>query len=338
MELEENEYKRGKNRKKTAKEEKEWDLEIVPFEDLEWEKVTNIIDPENMPLTTCKGCPRHSGSCSSLTLVPLSLPRPPLFQPTVSCHAIHLPARYAQLAFSFVRKHAARFDELAHLKRVRQVDRTETSVGANSTISVLLFPVHTAPTDFATLFASSSLATTLAAAEIPLPEVFQVDVPATIARTDAQAEEWGRVWPVQMVHIREGPKALPRSKGWERAKEIWIRREVERVWNAAKEAGERGEVSLWRWGEPTSQCEADPLILNSTPSPVTSPIPSILSSTPPPPSPSPSLAAPTPASPRTISSATPPRTPSTQSPSSTAPTPDLPLSSPANQLLTSSRD
>jgi hypothetical protein len=53
IELEENEYKRGKNRKKTEKEKKEWDLEIVPFEELEWEKVTNIIDPENMPLTTC---------------------------------------------------------------------------------------------------------------------------------------------------------------------------------------------------------------------------------------------------------------------------------------------
>lgn len=53
MEFEESEYKRGKNRKRTEKEKKEWDLEIVPFEDLEWEKVTNIIDPENMPLTTC---------------------------------------------------------------------------------------------------------------------------------------------------------------------------------------------------------------------------------------------------------------------------------------------
>lgn len=78
-------------------------------------------------------------------------------------------------------------------------------------------------------------------------ETSVLDVPATIARTDAQAEEWGKVWPVQMVHIREGPKALPRAKGWERAKEEWVRREGERVWKAAREAGERGEVSYCGW-------------------------------------------------------------------------------------------
>lgn len=33
---------------------KGWDEEIVPFDELEWSKVTAIIDPEHMPLTTCK--------------------------------------------------------------------------------------------------------------------------------------------------------------------------------------------------------------------------------------------------------------------------------------------
>lgn len=67
-------------------------------------------------------------------------------------------------------------------------------------------------------------------------------MPSTIARTEAQGREWGKVWPVQMVHIREGPKALPRAKGWERVKKAWVRREGERVWKAALDAQKRGEV------------------------------------------------------------------------------------------------
>lgn len=32
---------------------KKWDEEIVPFAELEWSKVTTIIDPEDQTLTTC---------------------------------------------------------------------------------------------------------------------------------------------------------------------------------------------------------------------------------------------------------------------------------------------
>lgn len=35
------------------KEKNKWDKEIVPFENLEWNKVTALIDPEDQPLTTC---------------------------------------------------------------------------------------------------------------------------------------------------------------------------------------------------------------------------------------------------------------------------------------------
>ena len=70
-----------------------------------------------------------------------------------------------------------------------------------------------------------------------------MDVPAQPAHTEKQAEEWNHVWPVTLVHIREGPKAAFRKKGWERGKMEWIEKEVGRVWGKAKEAGERGEVS-----------------------------------------------------------------------------------------------
>lgn len=67
------------------------------------------------------------------------------------------------------------------------------------------------------------------------------------------------MWPVQMIHIREGARAMPRGKGWERVKVEWIRKEAERVWRTARDAGEKGEVSL-SFGscadgmEPTTDC------------------------------------------------------------------------------------
>lgn len=36
------------------KPKKKWDEEIVPFAELEWAKVTSIIDPEDQPLVTCE--------------------------------------------------------------------------------------------------------------------------------------------------------------------------------------------------------------------------------------------------------------------------------------------
>lgn len=130
--------------------------------------------------------------------------------------------------------------------------------GPDTPVSVLLFPVATAPDDllqqvseWAQSLSLTSLALTSCAQssveatrsshpELPL-HPYVVSVPSQIARTDQQAREWGRLWPVQMVHIREGPRARPRAQGWERVKQGWVRREGERVWAAAQAAAAQGE-------------------------------------------------------------------------------------------------
>lgn len=68
--------------------------------------------------------------------------------------------------------------------------------------------------------------------------------------TDQQAHEWGKVWPVQVMHIREGAKALRKKKGWEKAKLEWIESQAKKVWERALDAGRRGEVSLM----PQNEC------------------------------------------------------------------------------------
>ncbi|KAK4701674.1 tRNA-specific adenosine deaminase 3, partial [Phenoliferia sp. Uapishka_3] len=184
---------------------KKWDQEIVPFDELEWSKVTSMIDPENQPLIT------------------------------IDCWAADVPARHTQLVFQFARKHAVNFSELNHLKRVRKVNSPGAHFAGETMISVLLFPVSTAPANLTELLANSPIAF------LSLTP-YVVPAPSMIARTAAQALEWGEVWPVTMVHIREGPRALPKSKGWERVKKAWIKREGERVWKAAKDAATRGEA------------------------------------------------------------------------------------------------
>ncbi|GAA5931678.1 hypothetical protein JCM1841_000456 [Sporobolomyces salmonicolor] len=113
------------------------------------------------------------------------------------------------------------------------------SLAADMPVSVLLFPVSSSPSDLHALLTSSPLGSALS--PLPVPEPYIINVPAQPARTDKQAEEWGRVWPVTIVHIREGAKAVRRKKGWERAKLEWIEREMRGVWDKAKEAGRRGE-------------------------------------------------------------------------------------------------
>ncbi|GAA6041353.1 hypothetical protein JCM8097_007680 [Rhodosporidiobolus ruineniae] len=104
---------------------------------------------------------------------------------------------------------------------------------------VLLFPVASAPADMKELLAASPLAAALG--DEPFPKPYIVDVPAQPAHTEEQAQEWAKVWPVQVVHIREGAKATRRKRGWERAKMEWIERQARKVWQKAEEAGKRGE-------------------------------------------------------------------------------------------------
>ncbi|GAA5930466.1 Tad3p [Sporobolomyces koalae] len=223
----------------TEEELHERDNEIIGFDEphFPFRKITEIIDPEDAELST------------------------------FPCWAIDLPARHSGIIFQFVRKHTSRkFNELQHLKRVRPMQNaveeatlvetpcstaTETTesqtaepqrkgtLAADTPVSILLFPVATAPSDLVQLLASSAL--TQALAPEPIPALYTVDVPAQAAHTEKQAEDWNKVWPVTLVHIREGPKATMKKKGWERAKIEWSEKEIERVWTSAKEAGKRGE-------------------------------------------------------------------------------------------------
>ncbi|BGP18724.1 hypothetical protein JCM10213_009203 [Rhodosporidiobolus nylandii] len=224
------------------------DNEVVEFnsEGFPWKKITEIVDPEDAVLST------------------------------IPCYAITVTARYSAIVFQFVRKHANRkFNELGHLKRVKPVDAAalnglakrahsarvaasrssgSDSDGSSSSSSsrapsirtgpeavqqVLLFPVSSAPANLEDLLRASPLAAAVGEDNVPKPYI--VDVPAQAAHTEEQAEEWGRVWPVQVVHIREGAKATRRKRGWERAKMEWIEREARRVWERAEQAGQRGE-------------------------------------------------------------------------------------------------
>ncbi|KAI5481377.1 Set and Cytidine deaminase-like domain containing protein [Pseudohyphozyma bogoriensis] len=193
-----------------------WDEEIIEFEYLNWIKVTNEIDPEKQPLEV------------------------------FDAYVLDIPAALVQHIFSITRSiYKGQNDPLHHLKRVRPLpsltkphsDPTQPPVEVKM-ISVLLFPVHAAPENFMDLLTSSKLAS-------EHPEVdltpYVLPVPKHIARTETQGEEWGKIWPVLLVHIREGPKATKRSKGWERIKAEWVGREAGKCWAAAKEAGRRGE-------------------------------------------------------------------------------------------------
>ncbi|GAA5904845.1 hypothetical protein JCM6882_003221 [Rhodosporidiobolus microsporus] len=111
--------------------------------------------------------------------------------------------------------------------------------GGDTLQRVLLFPVSSAPPNLPELLASSPLAAALG--DEPIPELYTVDVPAQPAHTEEQADEWSKLWPVQVVHIREGAKATRRKRGWERGKVEWITREAKKVWQKAEEAGKRGE-------------------------------------------------------------------------------------------------
>ncbi|GAA6016511.1 hypothetical protein JCM10207_002822 [Rhodosporidiobolus poonsookiae] len=239
------ELKRIKALKKLTPEElDERDTEIVGFDEegFNWKRVTDIIDPEDAVLST------------------------------MPCYAITIAARHSALVFQFVRKHSNRkFNELGHLKRVKPLAvpapipaqaeavaegahvepvpaRTETT-GADAQQHVLLWPVASAPPNLRELLSASPIAAALAASNptaspdalAALLEPFVVDVPAQAAHTEEQATEWGKVWPVTVVHIREGAKATRRKRGWERAKLEWIEREARKVWNRADEAARLGE-------------------------------------------------------------------------------------------------
>ncbi|GAA5976025.1 hypothetical protein JCM5350_000289 [Sporobolomyces pararoseus] len=235
-------------RKLTEAQLKERDMEVVGFDEpnFPFKKITEIIDPEDAELTT------------------------------IPCYAIDIPARHSGIVFQFVRKHTSRkFNELQHLKRVRPIQTTPAeqsstlpppvpivsndestasdpqttstegessrkgTLAADTPVSILLFPVATAPPDLYDLLSSSPL--TQALSPDPIPPLYTVDVPAQAAHSEKQAEEWNKVWPVTLVHIREGPKATMKKKGWERAKMEWIEREIGKVWEKSKQAGERGE-------------------------------------------------------------------------------------------------
>lgn len=163
-------------------------------------------------------------------------------------------------AFQFARKFSST-DSLAHLKRVKSTAKPGESQAAttkDSVIEILLFPTS--------VLTASELEAALDAAPLkeylaeptwePEPidgvergerefagKAYVTAVPAGTARTQEQVDEWGRVWPVQIVHLREGAGAKVRQKGWARAKSQWLGQQAEAVWRAAKEAGEKGEVS-----------------------------------------------------------------------------------------------
>lgn len=174
----------------------------------------------------------------------------------VSCWTVAVPAMRTRDAFQFARKFASP-DALAHLKRVKSTAKpgqSQAATTATSVIEILLFPTAA--------LAASELQAALAAA--PLGEylceppweaeaeggrefagrAYATAVPAGTARTQGQVDEWGEVWPVQIVHLREGAGARVRQKGWERAKVGWLEKEAGEVWARAREAGERGEVSV----------------------------------------------------------------------------------------------
>ncbi|GAA5991638.1 hypothetical protein JCM10908_001067 [Rhodotorula pacifica] len=242
----------------------ERDNEIIAPTDPEfrWKKVTELIDPEDADLSL------------------------------LTCYVIDVPAKVSASVFQFVRRHTGRkFNELAHLKRVRPVQPptsasstpepetialpqqqngdaagasgnppSPTSSASGSVVgvrsgkskrirrprtgpdalqSVLLFPVSSAPPNLAELLQASPVGQAL----LPdlLPPLYTVEVPAEAAVTDQQAQEWGKVWPVQVMHIREGAKALRKKKGWEKAKLEWIESQAKKVWERALDAGRRGE-------------------------------------------------------------------------------------------------
>lgn len=154
-------------------------------------------------------------------------------------------------SISFVKEESVTFDALNHLKRVRKmsgkyrhsaVEMIKSDLPNSSAngehLSILLFPVASAPDDIPTLIANSPLA-----AFNPVPYI--LPVPAVVARTHAQYLVWTQVWPVAMVVIREGPKAVPITPGWERVKREWIGKEIGKVWREAEAAGQRGEVSFF---------------------------------------------------------------------------------------------
>ncbi|SCZ98046.1 BZ3500_MvSof-1268-A1-R1_Chr3-3g06540 [Microbotryum saponariae] len=204
-------YKRRAGGTNASAAEGRWEDDIVLFDDLEWVKVTRMIDPEKIPLTT------------------------------VECYVVDVPARHVPLALAFIKLYTEPYTrhhpaELSHLKRVRPL------LSASSpSVSVLLFPVSSAPSNLSELLATHQPFNDV---NITL-DLYTLLVPATIARTDAQAENWGQLWPVQTMHIREGPKAKPRAQGWERCKLEWVRSEAEKVWRAAKQSrDEKGEQPI----------------------------------------------------------------------------------------------
>ncbi|SCV74797.1 BQ2448_7826 [Microbotryum intermedium] len=198
-----------------------WEDDIVLVDDLEWVKVTRMIDPEKIPLTTVTYKRQIS--------------------PTVECYVIDVPARHVPLALSFIKLYAEPYTrhhpaELSHLKRVRPL-LSASSPG----VSILLFPVSSAPSNLSQLLTNHQPFNDV---NINL-QLYTLSVPATIARTEAQAEEWGQLWPVQTMHIREGPKAKPRAQGWERCKLKWVRNEACKVWQQAKKnRDEKGEEPI----------------------------------------------------------------------------------------------
>lgn len=156
--------------------------------------------------------------------------------PAVTCWTVSVPAMRTKDAFQFARKFSSSTDSLAHLKRVKSSVTPQT---ATTIIQILLFPTSVmAEADITAALAASPLAQ-----YVDERGVYVSEVPAGTARTDAQVQEWGTVWPVQIMHVREGAGAKVRQRGWERGKVGWLRAEVKKVWRDAVAAGEKGEVA-----------------------------------------------------------------------------------------------
>lgn len=140
--------------------------------------------------------------------------------------------------FTFARRFSTT-DALHHLKRVRSPPTTDGPATKDTVVSILLFPTSVLP-DGAQLGEELDKAPSLKE-HLASEGAYKVEVPAGTARTKAQVREWGAVWPVQIVHIREGAGAKVRVKGWERAKVDWVNKRARAVWDQARQAGEQGE-------------------------------------------------------------------------------------------------
>ncbi|GAA5858948.1 hypothetical protein JCM8547_007169 [Rhodosporidiobolus lusitaniae] len=241
----------------TVAELAERDNEIMEtnVEGFPWRKISEIIDPEDevlstMPCYAITVAARHSASVFSFCRKHTNrkfnelghLKRvKPIEQEALEGVERRLKSKRSSASDSGESSGASSDSEDGGNASDRSAGRMPSiRTGPDAQQRVLLFPVTTAPANLQELLAASPLAQQLREGE-ELPVPYVVEVPAKPAHTEEQAEEWGKVWPVQVVHIREGAKATRRKRGWERAKMEWITKEAKKVWTKAEEAAQRGE-------------------------------------------------------------------------------------------------